>query len=59
MVGPFIIFDQMGPVEFLLGNGTDVRPRPHIGLSTITDLFTGRSFTGIHWEPCCPSVPAS
>src|SRR4051812_13419595 len=41
MVGPFIFFDQMGPAEFLLGAGMDVRPHPHIGLSTVTYLFTG------------------
>jgi len=35
MVGPFIFFDQMGPAEFLLGAGMDVRPHPHIGLSTV------------------------
>src|SRR5262245_58988509 len=41
MVGPFIFFDQMGPAEFLLGEGMDVRPHPHIGLSTVTYLFAG------------------
>lgn len=41
MVGPFIFFDQMGPGEFLAGNGLDVRPHPHIGLSTVTYLFEG------------------
>ncbi|MEM8877059.1 MAG: pirin family protein, partial [Pseudomonadota bacterium] len=41
MVGPFIFFDQMGPSEFVLGEGMDVRPHPHIGLSTITYLFRG------------------
>jgi redox-sensitive bicupin YhaK (pirin superfamily) len=41
MVGPFIFFDQMGPSEFLLGAGLDVRPHPHIGLSTVTYLFDG------------------
>jgi redox-sensitive bicupin YhaK (pirin superfamily) len=41
MVGPFVFFDQMGPAEFLLGNGIDVRPHPHIGLSTVTYLFQG------------------
>jgi redox-sensitive bicupin YhaK (pirin superfamily) len=41
MVGPFIFFDQMGPAEFLLGNGIDVRPHPHIGLATVTYLFDG------------------
>jgi redox-sensitive bicupin YhaK (pirin superfamily) len=25
MIGPFIFFDQMGPAEFLLGRGMDVR----------------------------------
>jgi redox-sensitive bicupin YhaK (pirin superfamily) len=42
MVGPFIFFDQMGPVQFVTGQGLDVRPHPHIGLATITYLFDGR-----------------
>jgi redox-sensitive bicupin YhaK (pirin superfamily) len=41
MVGPFIFFDQMGPAEFLIGTGIDVRPHPHIGLATVTYLFDG------------------
>ncbi len=41
MIGPFIFFDQMGPTEFLLGQGVDVRPHPHIGLATVTYLFDG------------------
>jgi redox-sensitive bicupin YhaK (pirin superfamily) len=41
MIGPFIFFDQMGPGEFLTGQGLDVRPHPHIGLSTVTYLFEG------------------
>jgi len=40
-VGPFVFFDQMGPGEFLTGNGLDVRPHPHIGLATVTYLFAG------------------
>ena len=31
MVGPFI-FDRMGPTEFALGTGINVRPHPHISL---------------------------
>lgn len=42
MVGPFIFFDQMGPAEFLTGQGIDIRPHPHIGLSTVTYLFEGK-----------------
>ena len=41
MIGPFIFLDQMGPSEFVLGSGLDVRPHPHIGLSTVTYLFDG------------------
>jgi redox-sensitive bicupin YhaK (pirin superfamily) len=41
MVGPFIFFDQMGPAEFILGKGIDVRPHPHINLATVTYLFDG------------------
>lgn len=44
MIGPFIFFDQMGPGEFLTGKGLDVRPHPHIGLSTVTYLFEGEVF---------------
>lgn len=43
MVGPFIFFDHMGPINFEPGipRQVDVRPHPHIGLSTITYLFDG------------------
>jgi redox-sensitive bicupin YhaK (pirin superfamily) len=41
MVGPFIFWDQMGPAEFPVGEGIDVRPHPHIGLATVTYLFDG------------------
>lgn len=41
MVGPFIFFDQMGPAEFLTDQGIDVRPHPHIGLATVTYLYSG------------------
>jgi redox-sensitive bicupin YhaK (pirin superfamily) len=41
MVGPFVFFDHMGPVELApnLPRRVDVRPHPHIGLATITYLF--------------------
>ena len=42
MVGPFIFWDQMGPSEFVVGEGIDVRPHPHIGLATVTYLFEGK-----------------
>ena len=43
MVGPYIFFDRMGPKELVPGlpREADVRPHPHIGLSTITYLFAG------------------
>ena len=43
MVGPFIFFDHMGPVDLPPGipRKVDVRPHPHIGLATITYLFDG------------------
>jgi redox-sensitive bicupin YhaK (pirin superfamily) len=41
MVGPFVFFDQMGPVTLAAGKGLDVRPHPHIGLATLTYLFDG------------------
>src|SRR5205809_7895430 len=53
MVGPFIFFDHIGPVDLAKGlpREADVRPHPHIGLSTVTYLFAGeimhRDSTGI------------
>ncbi|HEV8501623.1 MAG TPA: pirin family protein [Casimicrobiaceae bacterium] len=41
MVGPFVFLDAMGPVAFDAGRGLDVRPHPHIGLATVTYLFSG------------------
>ncbi len=41
MIGPFIFFDHFGPVTYEPGKGMDVRPHPHIGLSTVTYLFEG------------------
>lgn len=41
MVGPFIFFDHMGPADFPPDKGIDVRPHPHIGLATVTYLYTG------------------
>ena len=44
MVGPFIFFDRMGPHDMAapIPRATDVRPHPHIGLSTVTYLFEGQ-----------------
>jgi redox-sensitive bicupin YhaK (pirin superfamily) len=43
MVGPFVFFDHMGPLDMAAGvsREVDVRPHPHIGLSTVTYLFSG------------------
>ena len=40
-VGPFVFFDHFGPVQAQPGDNHDVRPHPHIGLSTVTYLFEG------------------
>ena len=40
-IGPSIFFDRMGPNDFDIGQGIDVRPHPHIGLATVTYLFEG------------------
>jgi redox-sensitive bicupin YhaK (pirin superfamily) len=43
MVGPFVFFDHFGPVHLDRGipRTVDVRPHPHIGLSTVSYLFEG------------------
>jgi len=43
MVGPFIFVDHMGPVTLAPGVGFDVRPHPHIGLSTVTYFLAGEN----------------
>jgi hypothetical protein len=40
-VGPFVFLDHMGPITLAPGVGFDVRPHPHIGLSTVTYFFEG------------------
>jgi redox-sensitive bicupin YhaK (pirin superfamily) len=44
MVGPFVFLDHLGPAYFQPGTGIDVRPHPHIGLSTVTYLMQGQIF---------------
>ena len=43
MIGPFVFFDHIGPIDLAPGIGreVDVRPHPHIGLSTVSYLFAG------------------
>ncbi|UOQ75523.1 pirin family protein [Hymenobacter sp. 5516J-16] len=47
MLGPFIFMDHAGPVNFAPEKlpELDVLPHPHIGLSTVSYLFGGRSRT--------------
>jgi len=41
-VGPFVFADQMGPVEIVRDGSLDVLAHPHIGLATVTYLFSGQ-----------------
>lgn len=56
MVGPFVFFDHLGPLELAPGipRSLDVRPHPHIGLATVTYLYSGaithRDSLGFHQE---------
>jgi redox-sensitive bicupin YhaK (pirin superfamily) len=40
-VGPFVFVDHFGPAAIKTGDELMVRPHPHIGLSTITYLYSG------------------
>jgi redox-sensitive bicupin YhaK (pirin superfamily) len=42
-VGAWCFVDHMGPAEVSAGRGLDVAPHPHIGLQTVTWLFTGEA----------------
>ncbi len=59
MIGPFIFFDQMGPARLPAGRGMDVRPHPHIGLSTVTWLFEGQIFHRDSLGSALPINPGS
>lgn len=41
-VGPFVFFDQFGPVTLAPEVDSDVDGHPHTGLATVTYLFEGR-----------------
>lgn len=41
LIGPFIFYDHMLSHQFPPGQGLDVPPHPHIGLATVTYLFSG------------------
>src|SRR5262245_2025995 len=41
-VGPFVFFDQFGPLQLIQGRSFEVRPHSHIGLATVTYLFAGK-----------------
>lgn len=43
-VGPFVFLDHMGPLKVSSSSHLDVNPHPHIGLSTVTYLISGRGF---------------
>lgn len=44
-IGPFVFLDLIGPVQISETVAMDVRPHPHIGLATVTYLFSG---AGLH-----------
>ncbi|RKQ71313.1 hypothetical protein DES40_0626 [Litorimonas taeanensis] len=43
-IGPWVFFDHFGPVDFLPGEGINVRPHPHINLATVSYLFQGEIY---------------
>lgn len=43
-IGPFVFLDHMGPMRVSDTSKLDVRPHPHIGLSTVTYLYSGKAY---------------
>jgi redox-sensitive bicupin YhaK (pirin superfamily) len=43
LIGPFIFIDRAGPVTVAPGHGDGIAPHPHIGLSTLTYIFSGEN----------------
>ena len=50
MVGPFIFYDHFGPVQFMPGQGIDVRPHPHMGLRPLPIFSTGAFCIATVWR---------
>jgi redox-sensitive bicupin YhaK (pirin superfamily) len=40
-IGPFVFLDDFGPLDFSPRRGPNIRPHPHIGLSTLSYLLEG------------------
>lgn len=40
-IGPFVLFDHYGPVQFAAGQGLDIGPHPHVGMATLSYMFEG------------------
>ena len=57
-VGPFVFFDHFGPVTNQPTDNHDVRPHPHIGLSTVTYRSKARWFTETAPSSCNASSRA-
>jgi quercetin 2,3-dioxygenase len=43
LIGPWCFLDHYGPLAFESGKAMDVAPHPHIGLQTVTWLFSGEA----------------
>jgi len=43
LIGPFVFLDHLGPVTIAPGLGFDLKPHPHIGLSTVTYFLAGEN----------------
>src|SRR3546814_19740071 len=74
MVGPFLFFDHLAPLELAPGipRDLDVTPHPPIGLSTVTYLSSGQIThrdipvfehkilpCAVHWIVSCRGIPHS
>lgn len=44
MIGPWCFLDHFGPLDLTESEGMQVGPHPHIGLQTVTWLFSGEIF---------------
>lgn len=58
-VGPFVFVDHIGPAVFAPDTGMDVRPHPHIGLATVTFLWSGRIHHRDSWARARTSARAT
>ena len=58
-VDPFLLIDEMGPVDYRPGEAVGAPDHPHRGFETVTYMLEGESSTRTPPATAAPFVPAT